>query len=101
MISPDKVGALPAGVDVARGANGADVGCRPLRDCVRDALDAYFNALGDHDTAGLYQMVLREVERPMLERVMAHTGGNQSGAAHILGISRGTLRKKLREHNLS
>ena len=76
-------------------------GTKPLCDCVSDAVDAYFAALGGHETTGLYQMVLREVERPLLQRVLAETGGNQSVAAQVLGVSRGTLRKKLREHGLN
>ncbi|NKC15679.1 MAG: Fis family transcriptional regulator [Gammaproteobacteria bacterium] len=75
-------------------------GTKSLCDCVSDAIDAYFAALDGHETAGLYQMVLREVERPLLQRVLAQTSGNQSVAAQILGLSRGTLRKKLKEHGL-
>ena len=41
-----------------------------------------------------------EVEKPLLRAVLDYTGGNQSEAADILGINRGTLRKKLRDHNL-
>ena len=67
----------------------------PLRTCVRDALDRYFEGLDGHETRDLYQMVLAEVEEPMLEAVMAHCGRNQTRAARILGMSRSTLRKKL------
>ena len=74
---------------------------RPLSECIRDALDAYFVVLDGHETAGLYQLVIREVERPLLEAVLAHTNQNQSLAAQMLGMSRGTLRKKLREHDIS
>ena len=73
---------------------------RPLSQCVRDAMEEYFDTLGDQETTGLYQMVMREVERPLLACVLERTGGNQSVAAQILGVSRGTLRKKLREHGL-
>jgi Fis family transcriptional regulator, factor for inversion stimulation protein len=73
---------------------------RPLSDCVRDSLEAYFKTLGDHETTGLYQLVLREVEKPLLEAVLQHTDNNQSNAALVLSISRGTLRKKLKEHDL-
>ncbi len=71
-----------------------------LSDCVRTSLDAYFHALDGHDTTDLYQMVLREVERPMFEAVLEYTKQNQSAAAQVLGISRGTLRKKLRDHGM-
>lgn len=67
----------------------------PLSDCVRVALDQYFEHLNGHSFNNLHQMVLEEVERPMFERVMHYTGGNQSKAAKLLGISRSTLRKKL------
>lgn len=76
-------------------------GVKPLSERVRDALSDYFAALDGHDTAGLYQLVIREVERPLLEAVLQHANQNQSVAAQILGMSRGTLRKKMREHKLS
>ena len=72
----------------------------PLRECVRTAIEHYFELLGDHSTSGLYQMVLAEVEAPLLEAVMRHTGNNQSRAAELLGINRTTLRKKLRTYNI-
>lgn len=67
----------------------------PLSDCVRDALENYFDHLDGHSTNELYRMVLEEVERPMFECVMTYTGGNQTRAAHLMGLSRSTLRKKL------
>ncbi len=72
----------------------------PLRECVRDALDSYFQQMGDHGASDLYQLVLNEVEQPLLEKVIQHTEGNQTRAARILGISRSTLRKKLTAYNL-
>ncbi len=72
-----------------------------LADCVREALESYFEQLGGHQTADLYQLVMTEIERPLLETVMRHTNGNQTRAAALLGISRGTLRKKLALHGLS
>ena len=72
----------------------------PLRQCVREALDAYLERLDGEEPADLYRMVLGEVEAPMLEAVLAHSEGNQSRAAQMLGINRGTLRKKLRLYGL-
>ena len=72
----------------------------PLADCVRDALNGYFDQLNGHATQNLYQMVLSEVEAPLLETVMRQARGNQTRAAQMLGISRSTLRKKLALYNL-
>ena len=67
----------------------------PLSDCVRSALDNYFEQLNGHSINRLHQMVIEEVERPLFQSTMTHAGGNQSKAAALLGISRSTLRKKL------
>ncbi|MEW8015423.1 MAG: DNA-binding transcriptional regulator Fis [Candidatus Sedimenticola endophacoides] len=72
----------------------------PLSECVRDALNSYFRQLDGHAAADLYQMVISEVELPLLETVMEHTRGNQTKAAALLGINRSTLRKKLATHGL-
>lgn len=71
-----------------------------LPDCVRDSLDAYFATLGDTEPANLHEMLIRAVEKPLLEVVMARARGNQSRAAQWLGLNRNTLRKKLLEHGL-
>ena len=47
--------------------------------------------------AGLYGRILREVERPLIARVLTETRGNQLRAAALLGVNRNTLRKKIRE----
>ena len=73
----------------------------PLRECVREALSRYFAQLDGHETSGLFDLVMHEVEAPLLEAVMEYTRGNQSKASEVLGINRGTLRKKLKQHNLS
>ena len=62
---------------------------------VQQSLQNYFAQLEGADPTDLYGMVLAEMEVPLLRIVMRHTGYNQSKAAKILGISRGTLRKKL------
>ena len=73
---------------------------RPLRECVSDAMDEFFSALDGHDCSGLFELVMREVEVPLLQSVLAHTDGNQTRASEILGLNRSTLRKKLRRYDL-
>ncbi len=73
----------------------------PLRSQAEEALESYFETLNGHKPAHLYDLVMREVEEPLFKVVMGHAQGNQGRAATILGINRGTLRKKLRELGLS
>lgn len=73
---------------------------RPISDHIRAALETYFNKLDGHRPTNLYDMVINEVERPLLETVLRQTRGNQTRASEMLGINRGTLRKKLRQHGL-
>ena len=60
----------------------------------------YFEQLDGENPSDIYNMVLKEVELPLLEIVMKHCDDNQTKASKILGINRGTLRTKLKEHNL-
>ena len=73
----------------------------PLRTHAERALSEYFASLNGHRPAHLYDLVLREVEGPLLKAVLDYTEGNQVRAAGILGINRGTLRKKLRQLGLA
>ncbi|MDT8388853.1 MAG: DNA-binding transcriptional regulator Fis [Thiogranum sp.] len=73
---------------------------QPLRSCVQSALELFFRDLDGHEAEGVYDMVLGQVEQAMLESVMAHTRGNQTRAAEVLGINRSTLRKKLKQHKI-
>ena len=73
---------------------------KPLCKHTKDALDVYFATLNGDRPGDLYDLVIGEVERPLFEAVMDYTQGNQSQAAGILGINRGTLRKKLRTYSL-
>lgn len=72
----------------------------PLCEYVDEVLTNYFASLEGTIPAGLYQMVLEQVEIPLLQRVMQYVSNNQSKAATVLGISRGTLRKKLKQYKL-
>lgn len=72
----------------------------PLRACVRSAMENYFEHLDGHTTSHLHELVMSEVEAPLLEAVLEHTGGNQTRAADMLGMNRGTLRKKIKDYKL-
>ena len=71
-----------------------------IEECVRDNLEAYFRDLRGTEPGALYDMVVRAVEKPLLEVVMSQADNNQSRAAEWLGLNRNTLRKKLVEHKL-
>ena len=71
-----------------------------IRCCVENALRDYFSHLDGHPACDIYQMVLAEVEAPLLEVVLDYTRQNQLRAAEVLGLNRGTLRKKLKQYNM-
>ena len=71
-----------------------------LRSTVEIAVKDYFLQVGEQRVTNLYELVLAEVEEPLLKSVMQETSGNQSKAAVTLGLSRGTLRKKLKTYEL-
>jgi Fis family transcriptional regulator len=70
----------------------------PLRTQVESALQDYFRKLDGDMPSNLYKMVIQEIEPPLLAIVLHHSRGNQTRAAEILGINRGTLRKKLKQY---
>lgn len=72
----------------------------PLHIHVEHAVRQYFNALGDELPTDLYELILRQVELPLLTVVLEQSRGNQSKCAQILGLNRGTLRKKLKTYGL-
>lgn len=71
-----------------------------LQESVNYSLQQYFAKLDGQPPENLYDLVLAEVEKPLLEMVLKLTNGNQSKAAIVLGISRGTLRKKMALYDL-
>ena len=73
---------------------------RTLRSSVEETLNNYFADIDGQPVSGVYEMVLSEVEAPMLEVIMRYTHNNQCKAARILGLNRGTLRKKLKRYGL-
>ena len=72
----------------------------PLRNHVERVVREYFDALGDEVPTDLYELVLKQVELPLLTVVLEQTRGNQTKCAQILGLNRGTLRKKLKMYDL-
>lgn len=89
--------------DVSAEPNAVHAASEPktLREKVAESLENYFAHLGDETPQNLYQLILGEIQPPMLEAVLKHTKGNQSKAAIILGISRGTLYKMLKQYNMN
>jgi Fis family transcriptional regulator, factor for inversion stimulation protein len=74
---------------------------RPLSEHVREAMACYFAQLDGHDASGLYDLVLAEVEKPLLETTLKYANFNQTKTAKLLGLSRSTLRKKLDHYGIS
>ena len=72
----------------------------PLRRCVGEELTRYFEALEGEQPCDLHKMVIGETEHALLAFILERTGGNQSQAAQMLGLNRGTLRKRLQYHGL-
>ncbi|WP_374710076.1 DNA-binding transcriptional regulator Fis [Halomonas koreensis] len=75
-------------------------GDMPLREAVDNAMRRYFAHLDGGDVTDLHAMVMAEVEAPLLAAVLEHAQGNQTRAAEMLGLNRGTLRKKLKHYGL-
>ena len=74
---------------------------RPLRESVQQALRNYLSQLNGQEVTELYEMVLSEVEAPTLDIIMQYTRGNQTRASVMMGINRGTLRKKLKKYGMN
>ncbi|CAM3585328.1 hypothetical protein GCM10016272_16130 [Psychrobacter glaciei] len=72
----------------------------PLRVNVERVVRQYFVMLGDEIPTDLYELILKQIEEPLLSVVLEQTRGNQTKCAQILGLNRGTLRKKLKTYNL-
>ncbi len=87
-------------VDLKQHLNAPSEAGQTLRNCVEQALRNYFTHLEGAEVTDLYSMVLAEIEAPLLETVMQHVRGNQTKASELLGLNRGTLRKKLKQYDL-
>ena len=71
-----------------------------IADCIAQNLQQYFADLEGEMPCGVYDMVLAQVELPLLQCVMDVCDNNQTRAAQMLGLNRNTLRKKLAQHHL-
>ena len=71
-----------------------------IAECIKKSLDRYFKDLRGESPHAVYDMVLKNVEKPMIETVLRQAAGNQTVAAEILGINRNTLRKKIEQHRI-
>ena len=71
-----------------------------LADCVKRSLERYFKDMDGEKPTSIYDMVLKNVEKPMIEMVLGQAKGNQTLAAEMLGINRNTLRKKMKNHGI-
>ncbi len=78
----------------------SDQSTQTLSHQVTQALESYFAQLDGSEVVNLHALVIKEVEKPLLQAVLNHTKSNQSKAAKVLGLSRGTLRKKLALYQL-
>ena len=71
-----------------------------LNAIIRSSLSQFLNELDGENPGNIYDLVMQQVEEPLLELILQHVDGNQSKAAECLGINRGTLRKKLKTYKL-
>lgn len=91
---------LQTAEDISTAAPSESHSNQSLRYSVAEAMQRYFADLDGQDTRELYDMVMAEVEPPLLSAAMNYTGQNQSKTAELLGLNRGTLRKKLKQYDL-
>lgn len=94
----------PATAGVVTAANDMSTPNAPtassLREAVTTAVRSYLDGLDGQLSSDVYQMVLAEVEAPLLAEIMDYTRNNQTKASIMLGLNRGTLRKKLKQYHL-
>jgi Fis family transcriptional regulator len=78
----------------------AETGTYPLRDVITEIMQHYFANLKGEEPKNVYDFFLEEIEEPLLQVVMKFVRYNQSEAARILGVSRGTLRTMLKKFDM-
>ena len=98
--SLDTTGSNDEQIDTSRQTQEPFVQNQSLRDSVSIAVRHYLKELDGQMATDVYEMVLAEIEAPLLEEIMAYTRNNQTKASIMLGLNRGTLRKKLKQYKL-
>jgi Fis family transcriptional regulator len=81
--------------------NADSANAMPLKHHVQITINKYLKDMGNTAPENLYQMLLAEIEPPLIEEVLKHTGGNQSRAACMLGFTRNTLRTKMQRYSIT
>ena len=71
-----------------------------LKEFVRQSMKDYFEKIDGYPINNIYSLVVGEVEKPLIEETIKYCKGNQSKASEMLGLSRGTLRKKMKQYNI-
>jgi Fis family transcriptional regulator len=72
-----------------------------LSEAVDRAVQNYLSAMDGQEVTELYELVISEIEAPLLAAVLKRTGHNQSRSSAMLGLNSGTLRKKLKKYGLA
>ena len=72
----------------------------PLREHVQHTIRLYLEDMGNTEPEHVHRKLLSEIEPPLIEEVLRYAGGNQSRTARILGMTRNTLRSKLRRYSI-
>ncbi|MCK5888522.1 MAG: Fis family transcriptional regulator [Methylococcales bacterium] len=88
-------------IEILPDTNGTETPQIPLSTHVKQTVERYFSQMDGFDTSGLHALVIREVEKPLIEATLEYCGQNQTKASKILGLSRSTLRKKVEIYKLS
>jgi Fis family transcriptional regulator len=91
---------LSGDIAAANDENSPAAPAQSLRESVTTSVRHYLKDLDGQISTDVYQMVLAEIEAPLLEEIMAYTRNNQTKASIMLGLNRGTLRKKLKQYDL-
>lgn len=71
-----------------------------LKQCVVEELDRYFATLDGQEPNEVYKLVMGEVEEALVRYIMSQYNDNQCRVADVLGINRGTLRKRLKDYDI-